>query len=146
MAAEVLGGAAVVLAVFAKVYGLHGLALAGVSLLLAASMLLVIQAPGGSVPVGYALVIALAELQSASTFFPVLGLGLVATVPVLLVRSGQSETLRCLLRWAAAGCACGGAAALMRTAFPGASGDVTLIRVTVVGVVFLSVELLAARV
>ncbi|MBV9411154.1 MAG: hypothetical protein JO148_06125 [Acidimicrobiia bacterium] len=34
----------------------------------------------------------------------------------------------------------------MRTAFPGNSGDVTLIRVTVVGVVFLSVELLAARV
>src|SRR5437870_13809140 len=85
IAAEALVGSAAVLALLARVHGMAGLSLAGLSLVLAASLLLGVQAPRGSVPLGYALIIALSELRGIGTFFPVLALGLLATIPVLAV-------------------------------------------------------------
>ena len=55
VAAEVLIGAGAALAALARIRGLAGLELAGLAFLVAASLLLVIQAPIGSVPIGYAL-------------------------------------------------------------------------------------------
>ena len=63
IAAEALVGSAAVLALLARVHGMAGLSLAGLSLVLAASLLLGVQAPRGSVPLGYALIIALSELR-----------------------------------------------------------------------------------
>jgi hypothetical protein len=146
VAAEVLIGTAAVLAVLARIQGFAGLTLAGLGLLLAAGLLLVVQAPIGSVPLGYALVIALAELHGPDTYFPILGLATLATLPVLAVRYGQADAVRRVTRWVAAGCACGAAAAAMKFLVPGTSPRATLLHVTVAGAVFLSVDLLLRKV
>ncbi len=145
VAAEVFIGTAFVLVLFAKLQGVAGLGLAGVGLLLAAGLLLVVQSPVGSIPLGYALLIALAELLAVSRFFPVLGLGLLATVPVLASRYGQGDAGRRVMRWAIAGVACGVAAAGMRQLVPGPSAGRTLLHVTVAGTVFLAMDLLTRR-
>lgn len=145
IAAEVLLGSAAVLAVVARVQGFTGIALAGLSLLLAASLLLVVEAPVGSVPLGYALLIALAELLDAGEFFPVVGIALLATIPVLVRRYGQADAARRVARWAVAAAACGGAAAAMAVIVPHDSPSRTLLRVSVAGAVFLAAEFMTRR-
>jgi hypothetical protein len=146
IAAEVFLGTAVALVLLGRVEGLAGLAIGALGMLLAASLLVVVQAPIGSVPLGYALVIALAELASVGTYFTALGLALLVTVPVLAVRYGQDDALRRLTRWLLAGGACGAAAAGMRVVVPGSSPDIALLHVSVAGAVFLSADLLGRNV
>ena len=140
--AEVLFGMAAVLAVLARMYGLAGVEIAGLGFLVAASLLLVVQAPIGSVPLGYALIIAVASLRGADFYLPVLGIGLVATVPVLAKRYGQRDTVRRVARWALAGSACGGAAVAARMIGGGTGPSLVLLQTSVAGVVFLGADLL----
>ena len=86
VAVEVLVAASAVMAVIARVRGLEGVALAGVALLVGAGFLLTARTPIGTVPLGYALVIALACLMPPELFYPVVSLGVLAAVPVLFFR------------------------------------------------------------
>jgi hypothetical protein len=139
--AEVLIGMAAVLAALAQVHGLAGMTIGGLGFLVASSLLIVVQAPTGSVPLGYALIIALASLQDAPSYFLVLGIGVVATVPILVVRYGHIDTARRAARWLLAGSACGGTAVLMRTVAPSQTATITLLQASVAGGVFLGVDL-----
>jgi hypothetical protein len=147
VAAEVFFATAGLLVLLAHVEGVNGLAIAALGLLLASGLLIVIQAPIGSVPLGYALVIAVGTLADFSTYFIVVGIGLLVTVPVLAVRYGPEDTTRRLVRWVIASCACGGAAVAMRWLVPGttADADITLLHATVAGAVFLGVDLAFRR-
>jgi hypothetical protein len=142
IAAEALIGTAAVLAVLARIHGLAGMEIAGLGFLVAASLLLVVQAPIGGVPLGYALIIAIAGLRGPGFYFPVLGIGLVATVPILASRYGQGDTARRVTRWALAGSACGGAAIATRAFMGGSDPTAVLVQTSVAGAVFLGVDLL----
>jgi hypothetical protein len=138
-------GVAAALALLAQLDGLAGLRAAGLAFLLGASLLLVVQAPVGSVPVGYALIVALAELAGPVLYFPVLGVGLLLTVPVLAIRYGHRDASRRLMCWLIAGSACGGAAIAVNAVVPGARPELTLLHVCAIGVVFLGMDLLLRR-
>src|SRR5207248_8085177 len=124
VAAELLGGVAIVIALLARLDGLKGLEYIGVGLLVGAALLIVIQAPIGSVPMGFALVIGLSELARVDLFFFIVGVGLLATVAPLLVGYNESDVVRRILRWGVASAACGGAAAGMKALVGGTSGAV----------------------
>jgi hypothetical protein len=146
IAAEVFAAVAAALVLLGKIEGVDGLVVAAVGMLIAASLLVVVQAPIGSVPLGYTLIIAVAGLATVDFYFAALALALLVTLPVLAVRYGTEDTARRITRWLAAGCACGGAAAAMRALVPGSSADLFLLRVTVAGALFLSVEVLVRSV
>src|SRR3954451_25020544 len=141
VAAEVFTATSVLLVLLARVQGLTGLAVAALAMLLAAGLLVVIQAPIGSVPLGYALLIAVAALADVGTYFTVVGLGILATVPVLAARYGHEDTVCRVVRWTVAACACGGAAAATRYLVPGSTDDITLLYASVAGAVFLAAAL-----
>jgi hypothetical protein len=145
IAAEVFLATAGLLVVLAKVEGVGGLAVAALGMLLAAGLLIVVQAPIGSVPLGFALVIAVAALTDVGTYFTVVGLGLLATVPVLAIRYGHEDTTRRIARWILATCACGGAAVATRLLVPGSTADRLLLDATIAGAVFLGVDLVVRR-
>ena len=145
VAAEVFAAAAGLFVLLARVQGLTGLGVAALGMLLAAGLLVVIQAPIGSVPLGYALLIAVAALADGPKYFTVVGLAILATVPVLAVRFGHEDTVRRVIRWIVAACACGGVAAGMRVLVPGSTADVALLYATVAGTVFLVVDLLLRK-
>lgn len=140
VAAEVFVASAGLLVLLARVEGARGLAIVALGMLLAAGLLIVIQAPIGSVPLGYALVIAIAALADIGTYFTVVGLALLATIPVLDVRYGHDDTIRRITRWVIASCACGGAAVGMRLLVPASTADVALLHASVAGTVFLAVD------
>jgi len=147
IAAEVLLALAGSFLLLGQTQGVDGLVVVAVGMLLAASLLVVVQAPIGSVPLGYALVIALAVLKDASTYFAAVGLALLVTVPVLAARYGHDDTVRRVVRWALASTACGGAAVGMRWLIPLSAKhpDIALLHVIVAGTVFLSLDLVARR-
>jgi hypothetical protein len=141
VAAEVFLAFAASFLVLGRAQGVDGLVVAALGMLLAASLLVVVQAPIGSVPLGYALIIAASVLTSVSTYFTAVGLALLVTVPVLVARYGHDDTARRVGRWALASVACGGAAVAMRILVPSAKPEVALLQVSVAGAVFLSVDL-----
>jgi hypothetical protein len=141
VAAEALLGVAAALALLAKIHGLAALGVAGLAFLLAGSLLLVVQAPVGSIPLGYALIIALAELTSLDVYFTVLGVALLVTVPVLATRYGQVDALKRVARWLVAGAACGGADFVASAFLRGTSAEATLFHVVIGGTVFLGADL-----
>ena len=141
LAAEAFLALAVSFVILGEAQGVHGLVLAALGMLVASSLLVVVQAPIGSVPLGYALVIALAELADVSTYFVVVGLALLVTVPVLVARYGHDDGLRRLMRWSLASAACGGAAVAMRLLVVSSRPDMALLRVSAAGAVFLGVDL-----
>jgi hypothetical protein len=141
LAVEVLLAVSIVMALLARVRGLDGLGLAGLGLLTAAGLLLTVRAPIGTVPLGYALVIALACLLSPELFFPVVALGLLVTIPVLLARYDRGQAGRRLLHWAIASSVAAGAVALLRVVESGTSPMRTLLQVGVAGVAFLGVDI-----
>src|SRR5205085_900639 len=100
VAVEVLVAASAVMALIARVRGLEGVALAGVALLVGAGFLLTARTPIGTVPLGYALVIALACLMPPELFYPVVSLGVLAAVPVLFFRYDAADTGKRVLHWA----------------------------------------------
>ena len=140
VAAEVFLAFALSFLLLGRAQGVDGLLVAALGLLIAAGLLVVVQAPIGSVPLGYALIIASSELD-VSTYFLAVAVALLVTIPVLLARYGQDDTVRRVGRWALASVACGGAAAGMRILVPTTSPDVALLHVSVAGVVFLAVDL-----
>jgi len=141
LAVEAFLAASAGLALLAQVHGLEVLTLAGLALLVAATLLLSVQAPVGPVPVGYAVVIALAGLLRAGEFFPVAALGVLLTVLPLLARYDHVEAGRLVVRWGAASFVAGGAAALSAYLVPGPSPMRTLLHVGVAGVSFLAADL-----
>jgi len=147
IAAEVLLALAGSFLLLGWAQGVDGLVVVAVGMLLGASLLVVVQAPIGSVPLGYALVISVAVLKDASTYFAAVGLALLVTVPVLAARYGPEDTLRRLVRWALASTACGAAAVGMRSLIPLSSKhpDIALLHVFVAGTVFLGLYLVARR-
>lgn len=142
LAVEVLVVASAALALIAQVRGLEGLTLGGLALLTGAGFLLTARTPIGTIPLGDALVIALACLMPAASFFPVVSLGLLATVPVLLSRYDAADTGKRILQWATPSFASAGAAVLTRLVVPGTSPLRTLVDVTVAGGVFFGIDLL----
>jgi hypothetical protein len=145
IAAEVFVATAGLLVLLARVEGVRGLGVAALGMLLAAGLLIVVQAPIGSVPLGYALLIAVAASTDVGTYFIVVGLALLSTVPVLAVRYGQQDTTRRIIRWVVASSACGGAALGMRHLVPGSTADAVLVYASVAGAVFLAIDLLIRR-
>ncbi|TMK87938.1 MAG: hypothetical protein E6G57_08950 [Actinobacteria bacterium] len=141
VAVEVLVAASAVMALIARVRGLEGVALAGVALLVGAGFLLTARTPIGTVPLGYALVIALACLMPPELFYPVVSLGVLAAVPVLFFRYDAADTGKRVLHWALVSYAAGGAAAVMRLIVPGTSPMRTLLQVSVAGCIFLGTDL-----
>jgi hypothetical protein len=129
------------MAVLARVRGLEGLGLAGLALLTAAGFLLTARTPIGTVPLGYAVVIALACLMQTDVFFAVAALGVLATVPVLLSRHDKVNCGKRIAHWAIVSCAAGGAVALTRAGLDGTTPMRTLVQVGVAGCAFFGVDL-----
>src|SRR4051812_21915617 len=146
LAIEVLLGGSVVFGVLAWAIGLQALALAGLALLLSAGLMLVVQAPTGPVPLGYALIIALAALMPAAQYVGVVGLGVLATVPALAGRFGQREALARIGRWVTAATAAGVVSFLYRLVVTTTSPVAVLGGVVVIGVAFLYADQAAERV
>ncbi|MBV8161538.1 MAG: hypothetical protein JO265_11500 [Acidimicrobiia bacterium] len=141
VAAEVFVALAGAFLLLARLQGAEAFVIAALGTLLAATLLVVIQAPIGGVPVGYTLLIASSELAHVTTYFIAVGFAVLATVPVLLNRYGHDDGSRRVVRWLLASAACGGAAVVMRALSPGAAPDAALLRVTVAGAAFLGVDL-----
>lgn len=146
VAAELLLMVAGALVLLGDIKGIDGLVVAAVGVLVGATLLVVVEAPVGSVPLGYALAISVAALANAGTYFSVLALALLVTLPVLVVRHGPEDTARRAVRWLVAGCTCGLTVVVMRVLVPGSSPDVLLVHATVGGAVFLVVDLVGRSV
>src|SRR5205807_3325460 len=117
------------------------------ALLVAGTLLLDVHLPwGGSVPTGYALVIALAELMTFDRFAIVTGLALVACVPVLLTRHDGRETVRRVVWWAAPALTAGATAfGLDQLRWHVREPESTLVHVLVAGAAFVLADLAVRR-
>src|SRR5207302_1819425 len=104
--------------------------------LVSAGLLLVVQAPIGAVPLGYALVIALGELLSRTDYVVVMGTAVLVSIPVLVQRYGQADGFRRALRWSVAATAAGLMAWAAGAVLSSHSEDATLARVIAVGFAF----------
>src|SRR5207302_3250725 len=129
----ILLAASLLLALLARINGLGGLALGGLALLVSAGLLLVVQAPIGTVPLAYALIIALTELVPLNDYVIVMGLALLVIVPAVLHFHGPAMGARRMLRWSTAILA-GGITATFANVISGSdSHAAVLARVTAVG-------------
>jgi len=143
IAMEVLLAGSIALVLLARVDGLAGLKMAALGLLVAAGLLLVVKGPDGPVPLGYALLIAVAGLASASTYFVVAAFALLAAAPTLVSRHGRAGAVRRLVVWLSASVAAGSAAAAARFVAPGDSAMWILAYTVVAGVAFLGTDFFA---
>ena len=146
LAAELFLAVAAALLLLGQIQGVDGLVVAAVGMLVASGLLVVVKAPIGNVPLGFALVIAVAGLANVGTYFAVLGLALLVTLPVLVLRYGSNDATRQITRWLVAGLACGGAAAATRLLLPATTPDTLLVDVTTAGAAFLLVDVLGRAV
>ena len=138
----------VVIATLLTIFGgLDGLELAGLTVVTAVSLLLDVHVPqGGSVPLGYALLIALAYLLPGGDFLLVVLFSVLLTLPVLNRRSGDLGTGATGLRWLLAALAAGATAHLAASLGLGGDHNMTiLVCVVLGGVSFLTADLLTAR-
>src|SRR3954447_10583728 len=143
IALEVLVAASITLVLLARIEGLDGLKLAGLGVLVAAGLLLVVKAPVGPVPLGYAVLIAVAGTASVRNYSFVAAFALLAAAPALVARQGRAEAGRRLVIWGGASLLAGGAVAMARLAVPGDSPMRTLLHVVVAGIAFLAVDFVA---
>ncbi|MBV9040905.1 MAG: hypothetical protein JOZ68_07860, partial [Acidimicrobiia bacterium] len=104
IAAELLLMVAGALVLLGDIKGIDGLVVAAVGVLVGATLLVVVEAPVGSVPLGYALAISVAALANVGTYFSVLALALLVTLPALVIRHGLEDAVRRAVRWLVAGC------------------------------------------
>src|SRR5207248_4102437 len=81
IAMEVLVSGSITLVLLAHIDGLEGLRLAALGLLVAAGLSLTVKAPVGPVPLGYALLIAVAGAAPMDRYFLVAAFALLAAVP-----------------------------------------------------------------
>ena len=146
IAAELLLMVAGALVLLGDIKGIDGLVVAAVGVLVGATLLVVVEAPVGSVPLGYALAISVAALANAGTYFSVLALALLVTLPALVIRHGLEDAVRRAVRWLVAGCGCGLTVVGMRALVPGSSAELLLVHASVAGAVFLVVELVGRSV
>ena len=140
-------GAVLIVAAMAAFGGLDGIVLAGLTAVTATTLLLDVHLPqGGSLPLGYALLIALAFLLPGGDYLLVVLFSVLLSVPVLHRRKGAAATGATGLRWLVAATAAGATTQLVGELGLG-GGDNTKILVCVVlgGVAFLTADLLTAR-
>jgi putative nucleotidyltransferase with HDIG domain len=144
---EGVAGGVLILAVVTIFGGLHGVELAALTGVTAVSLLLDVHLPqGGSVPLGYALLIALAYLLPGGDYLLVVLFSVLLTLPFLNRRLGPLGTGATGLRWLLAALAAGATAHL--AAGLGIGGDhntKVLVCVVLGGAAFLTADLLTAR-
>src|SRR5439155_13629033 len=138
---------AVVVLMLTAILGWEVAEFAALALLLAGTLLLDVHLPwGGSVPTGYALVIALAELMTFDRFGIVAGLALGVCVPVLLARHDPRETARRLVWWALPALTAGATAHLLRgVQWQVQEPESSLVQVLVTGAAFVLADLAVRR-
>jgi putative nucleotidyltransferase with HDIG domain len=133
-----------ILAVFG---GLDGIELAALTVVTAVSLLLDVHLPqGGSVPLGYALLIALAYLLPGGDYLLVVLFSVLLALPVLHRRLGAPGAGATGLRWLLAALAAGATAHLAAGLGLGVDHNTKiLVCVALGGVAFLTADLLTAR-
>jgi hypothetical protein len=140
-------GSALIVAAMAIFGGTHGIMLAALTAFSASTLLLDVHPPqGGSLPLGYAVLIALAFLLPGGDYLLVVLFSVLLSLPVLHRRKGESAAGATALRWLVAALAAGVTTHLVQAI--GLGGDHnTRIFVCVVlgGVAFLTADLLTAR-
>jgi hypothetical protein len=144
---EGVASGVLIMAILAVLGGFDGVELAALTVVTAVSLLLDVHLPqGGSVPLGYAVLIALAYLLPGGDYLLVLLFSVLLALPVLNRRLGALGAGTTALRWLLAALSAGVTAHLV--AGLGLGGDHnTKILVCVVfgGVSFLTADLLTAR-
>lgn len=145
--AEGVVGGVLILAILATLGGFDGVELAALTAVTAVSLLLDVHLPqGGSVPLGYAVLIALAYLLPGGDYLLVVLFSVLLALPVLNHRLGALGTGTTGLRWLLAALSAGVTAHLV--AGLGLGGDHNtkiLVSVVLGGVAFLTADLLTAR-
>ncbi len=145
--AEGVVGGVLILAILATLGGFDGVELAALTAVTAVSLLLDVHLPqGGSVPLGYAVLIALAYLLPGGDYLLVVLFSVLLALPVLNHRLGALGTGTTGLRWLLAALSAGVTAHLV--AGLGLGGDHNtkiLVCVVLGGVAFLTADLLTAR-
>jgi hypothetical protein len=136
-----------IVAILATLGGFNGVELAALTAVTAVSLLLDVHLPqGGSVPLGYAVLIALAYLLPGGDYMLVVLFSVLLALPVLNHRLGELGTATTGLRWLLAALSAGVTAHLV--AGLGLGGDHNtkiLVCVVLGGVSFLTADLLTAR-
>jgi hypothetical protein len=126
--------------------GGHGLMLAALTGVTAVSLLLDVHLPdGGSLPLGYALLIALAFLLPGRDYMLVVMFSVLLSLPVLFRREGDRAGSTAM-RWLVSALVAGVTAKLVPQLGVGGEGNTKiLVSVVVSGVAFLAADLLTAR-
>ena len=144
---EGIASGVLIVAILAVFGGFHGVELAALTVVTAVSLLLDVHLPqGGSVPLGYAVLIALAYLLPGGDYLLVVLFSVLLALPVLNHRLGALGTGTTGLRWLLAALTAGVTAHLV--AGLGLGGDHNtkiLVCVVLGGVSFLTADLLTAR-
>jgi hypothetical protein len=144
---EGIGSGVLIVTMLTVFGGFHGIELAALTLVSAVSLLLDVHLPqGGSVPLGYAVLIALAYLLPGGDYLLVVLFSVLLALPVLNHRLGALGTGTTGLRWLLAALTAGVTAHLV--AGLGIGGDHNtkiLVCVVLGGVSFLTADLLTAR-
>jgi hypothetical protein len=144
---EGVASGVLIVTILAALGGFHGIELAALTLVSAVSLLLDVHLPqGGSVPLGYAVLIALAYLLPGGDYLLVVLFSVLLALPVLNHRLGALGTGTTGLRWLLAALTAGVTAHLV--AGLGLGGDHNtriLVCVVLGGVSFLTADLLTAR-
>jgi HD domain-containing protein len=127
--------------------GLHGVELAALTAVTAVSLMLDVHLPqGGSVPLGYAVLIALAYLLPGGDYLVVVLFSVLLALPVLNRRLGAAGTGATGLRWLLAALAAGATAQLVAALGIVDDHNTTILLCVVLGgVAFLTADLLTAR-
>jgi hypothetical protein len=144
---EGVGGGLVIIAALTGLGGLDGVTLAALTAVTTVTLLLDVHIPGGgTVPLGYAILMALAYLLPGGDYLLVVLFSVLLSLPVLNRRRGEVAAGTVALRWLLASLAAGVTAHVMASANIGGDNN-TQILVCVVfgGVAFLSADLLTAR-
>lgn len=136
-----------IVAILATLGGFDGVELAALTVVTAVSLLLDVHLPqGGSVPLGYAVLIALAYLLPGGDYLLIVLFSVLLALPVLNHRLGALGTGTTGLRWLLAALSAGVTAHLVSGL--GLGGDHNtkiLVSVVLGGVSFLTADLLTAR-
>ena len=140
-------GGVVIFATLAILGGFDGVELAALTGVTAVSLLLDVHLPqGGSVPLGYAVLIALAYLLPGGDYLLVVLFSVLLALPVLNRRQGALGTGTTGLRWLLAALTAGVTAHLVAGLGIGGDHNTTiLVCVVLGGVSFLTADLLTAR-
>ena len=143
---EGVAGGVIIIAALTVLGGLNGITLAALTAVTTVSLLLDVHLPqGGSVPLGYALLIALAYLLPGGDYLLVVLFSVLLSLPVLNRRRGEFGTAVTALRWLLASLAAGATIQVMGSLDIGGDNNTRiLVCVVLGGVAFLTADLLTA--